>query len=199
MIVRSAALLLALALATALHAAPGKAQLPDGLKSTVLADPKIAPCPACLCAAPTGEVFVGVDMLGSLGKGPGKGRVVRLVDKDHDGVADEHTVFAEVDNPRGLISTGKRLWVLHTVIPKDTGKLTGMHLSVFEDADWDGVADGPGQIIVHDLSPPKHNQARGADHTTNGIRLGIDGWIYIAVGDCGISGAKGSAIVPRSA
>jgi len=26
---------------------------------------------------------------------------------------------------------------------------------------------------------------RGADHTTNGIRMGIDGWLYIAVGDFG--------------
>ncbi|MED5417752.1 MAG: heme-binding protein, partial [Verrucomicrobiota bacterium] len=42
------------------------------------------------------------------------------------------------------------------------------------------------------MSPPKHNQARGADHTTNGIRLGIDGWIYIAVGDFGIVGARGT-------
>ena len=24
---------------------------------------------------------------------------------------------------------------------------------------------------------------RGGDHTTNGIRMGIDGWIYIGVGD----------------
>ncbi len=46
--------------------------------------------------------------------------------------------------------------------------------------------------MVSDVSPPKHNQDRGADHTTNGIRLGIDGWIYIAVGDFGIHGARGT-------
>jgi putative heme-binding domain-containing protein len=33
---------------------------------------------------------------------------------------------------------------------------------------------------------------RGADHTTNGIRMGIDGWIYIAVGDFGFVNAKGA-------
>ena len=32
---------------------------------------------------------------------------------------------------------------------------------------------------------------RGGDHTTNGIRMGLDGWIYIAVGDYGFHGAKG--------
>ena len=153
------------------------ADLPSELKSTILSRPQITPCPACLCAAPTGEVFVGVDMLGSLGKGPGKGKIVRVIDTDQDGVADEHTLFAELDNPRGLISVGTKLFVLHTVIPKTTGKLEAMHLSVFEDRDWDGKADGPGKILISDISPPKHNQARGADHTTNGIRMGIDGWI----------------------
>ena len=98
----------------------------------------------------------------------------------------------EVDNPRGLISIGRKLYILHTVIPASTGKLEAMHLSVFEDRDWDGVADGEGKVLVSDVSPPKHNQARGADHTTNGIRLGIDGWIYIAVGDFGIVGARGT-------
>jgi len=34
---------------------------------------------------------------------------------------------------------------------------------------------------------------RGADHTTHGIRMGIDGWIYIAVGDFGMVEAKGTA------
>ena len=168
------------------------AQIPDELTSVRFSGPEITPCPACICAAPTGEVFVGVDMLGSLGKGPGKGKIVRLVDADGDGKPEEATTFAKVDNPRGLISIGNKLYVLHTVIPASSGKLEAMHLSVFEDKDGDGIADGDGKILVSDVSPPKHNRARGADHTTNGIRLGIDGWIYIAVGDFGIVGAKGT-------
>ncbi len=168
------------------------ATVPEGLQSTVFAGPDIVPSPACLCAAPTGEVFVGVDENGSLGKKPGKGRIVRLIDDDHDGKADRHTIFARVDNPRGLIALGDRLFVLHTVIPADTGVLTGMHLSVFTDADQDGVADGPPTRLVSDVSVPKHNQDRGADHTTNGIVMGIDGWIYIAVGDFGMVDARGS-------
>lgn len=133
-----------------------------------------------------------MDLLGSLGKGPGKGSVVRLVDKDHDGKADSHTVFAMIDNPRGLISMGDKLHVLHTVIPADTGILTGMHLSVLEDKNHDGVADGPPKPLIKDISVAKHNQDRGADHTTNGIRMGIDGWIYIAVGDFGFVNATGT-------
>ncbi len=165
---------------------------PADLSYTKYAGNDLTPSPACLSAAATGEVYVGVDLLGSLGKGPGMGRIVRLVDTDHNGTADTHTVFAEIDNPRGLIASGDKLFVLHTVIPKDTGVLTGMHLSVLEDKNHDGLADGPPKILVHDISVAKHNQDRGADHTTNGIRMGIDGWIYIAVGDFGMVNAKGS-------
>ncbi|MGI9244312.1 MAG: DUF7133 domain-containing protein, partial [Verrucomicrobiales bacterium] len=168
------------------------ATVPAGLESSRFSGPDITPCPACLCVAATGEVFVGVDLNGSLGKGAGKGRVVRLVDSDHDGEADSHTVFAEIDNPRGLISMGSKLFVLHTVIPADSGILQAMHLSVLEDADWDGVADGPPVQLISNISVPKHNQDRGADHTTNGIAMGIDGWIYVAVGDFGFVGAKGA-------
>lgn len=168
------------------------AQAPPELDSQQFTGPEITPCPACLCAAATGELFVGVDMLGSLGKGPGKGKIVRVVDADGDGKPESHTVYADIDNPRGLIAIGTKLYVLHTVIPKKTGKLEAMHLSVLEDKNWDGKADGAPKILISNISPPKHNQARGADHTTNGIRLGIDGWIYIAVGDFGIHGAKGT-------
>jgi len=167
-------------------------QVPAELSATTFSDSKITPCPACLCAAATGEVFVGVDLNGSLGKGPNKGRIVRLIDEDHDGVADSHTIFADIDNPRGLISIGTKVYVLHTVIPKDSGILQAMHLSVLEDADWDGVADGPPKNLITGISVPKHNQDRGADHTTNGIAIGIDGWIYVAVGDFGFVGAKGT-------
>ena len=70
------------------------AQTPPELESVRFSGPELTPCPACLCAAPTGEVFVGVDMLGSLGKGPGKGKIVRLVDADGDGKPEKSTIFA---------------------------------------------------------------------------------------------------------
>jgi putative heme-binding domain-containing protein len=165
---------------------------PAELAFTKFAGSDLAPSPACLAAAATGEVYVGVDLLGSLGKGPGKGRIVRLLDADHDGKADQHTAFADIDNPRGLLSFGDKLYVLHTLIPADTGVLTGMNLSVLEDKNRDGVADGPPKTLVRDISVAKHNQDRGADHTTNGIRMGIDGWIYIAVGDFGFVNAQGT-------
>ncbi len=165
---------------------------PKDLVATKFADQTLVPSPACLCASPYGEVYVGVDLNGSLGKGAGKGRIVKLIDADNDGVADSHTIFAEMDNPRGLTAVGDQLFVLHTVIPAETDIMTGMHLSVLEDKDRDGVADGPGKVLIKNISTLKHNQDRGADHTTNGIRMGIDGWIYIAVGDFGFVDAVGA-------
>lgn len=169
----------------------GMAQ-PAELDIAKFTGPDITPSPACIAAAPTGEVFVGVDLNGSLGKLPDKGSIVRLVDKDGDGKLDQHNVYAKVDDPRGMISIGDKLYVLHTVIPSDTKILSGMHLSVFTDANHDGVADGPPKRLVSNISTVKHNQDRGADHTTNGIRLGIDGWIYVAVGDFGFVDAEGT-------
>lgn len=182
-------------LVCAASTAAASAKPPD-LYFTKFADSGLTPSPACLAVAPTGEVFVGVDMLGSLGKGADKGKIIRLVDTNNDGVADQHTVFAEVDNPRGLIPVGDKLYVIHTIIPSETGVLTGMDLSVLVDKDGDGVADGPPQTLIKDISVPKHNQNRGADHTTNGMRMGIDGWIYIAVGDFGFVDATGTDGTP---
>lgn len=162
---------------------------PAELEMTYFAGPELTPSPACLAVAPAGEVFAGVDMMGSLGKAPGKGAIIKLVDCNHDGVADQHTEFAKVDNPRGILSVGNQLFVLHTTFSEETGQASGMNLVVFEDTDQDGVADGPSQPLIQNISSPKFLQERGTDHATNGIRMGIDGWIYIAVGDFGFHNA----------
>lgn len=163
---------------------------PKDLKITGFAGPNLTPSPACLAVAATGEVFVGVDMIGSLGKDPGKGMIIRLVDCNNDGVLDNYTEFAAVDNPRGIIAMGDQLFVLHTVFSKDS-LASGMDLVVFEDKNRDGVADGPAKPLIEHISNPTYLQSRGTDHATNGIRMGIDGWIYIATGDFGFHDAVG--------
>ncbi|NRF41846.1 c-type cytochrome [Pedobacter foliorum] len=162
---------------------------PPELTITPFAGPDVTPSPACLAVAATGEVFVGVDMIGSLGKDPNKGRILKLIDKDNDGKMDQHIEFAMVDNPRGIIAQGDKVFVLHTTFSKETGKATGMDLVVFEDKDGDGKADGPAKPLIEHISNAKYIQERGTDHATNGIRMGIDGWIYIAVGDFGFHDA----------
>jgi hypothetical protein len=101
----------------------------DGFQATVFGTPPDVNYPVCLTAAATGEVFVGVDEQGSLGKEPGRGKVLRCLDTDGDGKADDITEFARMDHPRGLIYDNGSLWVLHPPL-----------LSVFHDHDGDGVA-----------------------------------------------------------
>jgi HEAT repeat protein/plastocyanin len=165
--------------------------VPEELESTLFSPNTVTPCVACIGVAPTGEVYAGVDQIGSLGKGGGKGRIIRLVDEDHDGVSDLRTEYALIDNPRGIVPVGDKLYVLHTKWGKGT-QFDGMFLSVLEDKDGNGVADGPPKHLVKEISTRKFNQARGVDHTTNGIRMGIDGWIYVAIGDFGFVDATGT-------
>ena len=155
-----------------------KMKIPEGFDAKIFAAPPQANYPVCLTTTYDGVVFVGVDKNGSLDKQKGRGKVVRCIDKDRDGVADEFTTFCEVDSPRGLVWDRDRLFVLH---PPD--------LSVYYDDDGDGKADRKETVVKgigFDLD------FRGADHTTNGIRMGIDGWIYVAVGDYGFIKAVGT-------
>jgi putative membrane-bound dehydrogenase-like protein len=152
---------------------------PAGFDVKVFAAPPEVNYPVCLTTSATGEVFVGIDEQGSLGKDKGRGRVVRCVDVDGDGKADDIKTFATMDHPRGLIYDNHQLWVLHPPT-----------LSLFIDHDKDGVSDEQ-KTLISGISTDQVAQ-RGADHTTNGIRMGIDGWIYIAVGDFGFNEAKGA-------
>lgn len=157
-------------------ASVSEVQTPDGFEVSLYGTPPEVNYPVCITAAATGEVFVGVDEQGSLGKTAGGGKVLRCRDTDGDGVADKINTFAKMDHPRGLIYDNDSLWVLHPPF-----------LSVFRDTDGDGTSD-TSEVLIKGISTEEVNK-RGADHTTNGIALGIDGWIYIAVGDFGFNNA----------
>jgi putative membrane-bound dehydrogenase-like protein len=151
---------------------------PAGFDVTLFAAPPDVRYPTCLAAAPTGEVFVGIDENGSLDAKENRGRVVRCLDLNRDGTADHFNVFATMDSPRGLCYDDDTLYVLHPPT-----------LSAYHDDDGDGAADRS-ETLVEGIGFGL--KFRGADHTTNGIRLGIDGWIYVAVGDYGFVDAKGT-------
>jgi putative membrane-bound dehydrogenase-like protein len=151
---------------------------PSGFKVSLFAAPPKVSYPVTLSVAPDGAVFVAVDEQGSLGRTPGGGRVVRCLDDDGDGKADRVNLFAKMEHPRGVIAQDGKLWVLHPPL-----------LSVFLDEDGDGTSDRQ-DVLVSGLTTSLIDE-RGGDHTTNGIRMGLDGWIYIAVGDYGFHGAKG--------
>lgn len=183
--------ILAVSSVVIVQAEVGNSKAPDDLVVTHYAGPDMTPSPAVICASASGEVYVGVDMQGSLGKKLGLGRIIKLIDADNDGKADKSMEYAKVDNPRGLIAIGDQLYCLHCTVGPD-GKVGTQQLSVYVDADNDGVADGPPKALVTNIGNPKFLKSRGTDHSTNNIRLAIDGWIYISVGDFGFVGAEGA-------
>ncbi|WP_395718052.1 discoidin domain-containing protein [Prosthecobacter sp.] len=150
----------------------------EGFEVTLFANSAAANYPVFVSAEPDGTLYVSSDGNGSLGRNPKRGRVIRLRDLDGDGRADETKVFCEVDAPRGLVWDHDRLYLVHPP-----------HLSEFIDADHDGIAEKQ-NILVKDIAFGYKD--RPADHTTNGLSLGIDGWLYIAGGDFGFMKATGT-------
>ena len=152
---------------------------PEGFEATVFAGPDMARYPVFVAATVDGTLFVSSDGNGSLDREPHRGRILRLRDTDGNGTADEVREFvADVDSPRGLVWVDDRLIVLHPP-----------HVTAFQDTDGDGSADTQTRL-VSDLGFGFAD--RPADHTSNGLALGIDGWIYAAIGDFGFRDTVGS-------
>jgi len=145
---------------------------------TTFAAPPMVNSPVFVSAAPDGTLFVSSDPNGSVGTTRGVGRIVRLRDTDGDGIADAANDFAKVDAPRGLVAHGNTVFVLHPP-----------HISAFIDKDGDGVADEE-RVIVKNVGWGYAD--RRADHASNGLELGIDGWLYAAIGDFGFMKAEGT-------
>jgi putative heme-binding domain-containing protein len=154
------------------HAVP-----PDFEIHTFAGDPDVS-YPTALSAAANGDVYVSSDPNGSLGHDKTFGKVVRCRDTDGDGKADAFTDFVPLlASPRGGHFLRNTLYIIHPP-----------YLSAFTDKDADGVSDEHKVLVTGFGWGIEH--PRGADHTTNGVRMGIDGWLYVAVGDFGMPKAK---------
>ncbi len=151
---------------------------PPGFEVTLFAAPPDVNYPTCLATSPDGTVYVGIDENGSLDRKEGRGKIVRCRDTNGDGKADEFKTFAKIDSPRGIVVDGNKLIVL-----------APPNLLAFHDDNGDGESDRS-ETLVQGIG--FNLKFRGADHTTNGIQVGIDGWIYVAVGDYGFIKATGS-------
>ncbi len=154
-------------------------KLPEGFEKTIFAAPPAVNYPVFVAASPEGDVYVSVDKNGSLDRELKRGAIHRLRDTNGDGKADEVKLFVpDVDSPRGIVWDRDRLYVLHPP-----------HLSAFIDEDGDGRSDKQ-EILIKNLAFTFKD--RPADHTSNGVTLGIDGWLYLAIGDFGFMEAEGA-------
>lgn len=161
------------------EALKSEVKAPAGFDATIFATPPAVNYPVFVAAAPDGTVYVSSDGNGSLDRKPHLGRVLRVRDTNGDGQADEVKAFVpDVDSPRGLVWDHDRLYLLH---PPD--------LSVFLDRDGDGIAEERKTLVKGIAFGFKD---RPADHSSNGLELGIDGWLYAAIGDFGFLEAIGT-------
>jgi putative membrane-bound dehydrogenase-like protein len=154
-------------------------QAPEGFDATIFATPPAVNYPVFVAAAPDGTLYVSSDGNGSIDRKPHRGRVLRVRDTNGDGRANEVKAFVpDVDSPRGLVWDDDRLYLLH---PPD--------ISVYLDRDGDGLADET-RTLVKGIGWGFKD--RPADHGSNGLELGVDGWLYAAIGDFGFMEAIGA-------
>ncbi|MGC4015414.1 MAG: hypothetical protein QM755_12990 [Luteolibacter sp.] len=160
--------------------APAAMAVPEGFTVRDFAGPPQVMYPTAASAAANGDVYISSDKNGSLGHKPDFGKIVRATDTDGDGKADQFQDFVpSVDSPRGGHFVNGTLYLIHPP-----------YLDSYRDTNGDGVADEHKQLVKGFGWGIEH--PRGADHTTNGVRMGIDGWLYVAVGDFGMPDAVGA-------
>src|SRR5262245_4642666 len=146
-------------------------KVPAGFKATLFACDPLIEYPSVIAAGPKPEsLFVAIDYVTGLGEDIVRRDEIRLIeDTDKDGYADKATVYAKGFNSiQGLAHHDGSVFVMHapflTVLKKNgterTDLLTGLGLT------------------------PEKNLTRL--HCANGVTVGHDGWLYLAVGDHGI-------------
>jgi putative membrane-bound dehydrogenase-like protein len=157
---------------------PPLPHVPDGFHVETFARAPDIKSPASIAAAPDGRLFVGEDEYNTQPKrDPGLARVKLCVDSDGDGKADKFTIFADkLNSPQGMTFVGGTLYVAHAPL-----------LTAFRDTNNDGVADRR-EDLVTGLGPVPEGLVH---HVPSGLRMGIDGWLYISIGDKGIPEARG--------
>ena len=153
--------------------------VPSEFEVKVFGSPPIVNYPSAVAAAADGTLFVAVDGNGLTNTWSNMGRIIRLRDTNGDGMADEAKAFVpNIDSPRGMVWDHDHLIVM-----------AAPNVTVFYDRDGDGVAE-ESKVIIHNLG--RSIEDARIDHAQNGLAMGIDGWVYLALGDMGMRDTTGS-------
>src|SRR3954469_19452923 len=150
-------------------------KVPPGFKATLFACDPMVEYPSAVAVGPrAGAVFVAIDYVSGLGAEIVRRDEVRLVeDVDGDGYADRASVYAGGFNSiQGLAYRDGTLFVMHAPF-----------LSAVRDGDGDGVAEDRRDLLTGLGLPPEKNPSRL--HCANGVVVGHDGWLYLALGGNG--------------
>ena len=156
---------------------PGQGKLPRAAPGwtieLALEAPRIL-YPTAIATAPDGTIFLGQDPMDMPGPPDVPADSVVAI---RDG---KITVFADkLWSVMGLEWVDGTLYVVHAP-----------YLSAFRDTDGDGRADERVDLITG-LGPDVPGAGGINDHIAAGIRLGMDGFLYVAVGDKGIPRGQG--------
>lgn len=150
-------------------------KLPSGFRATLFACDPFIEYPSVIAAGPkANSLFVAIDYMTGLGEEIVRRDEIRLIeDTDGDGYADKSTVFAERFNSiQGLAYHDGSVYVMHAPF-----------LTVLRDTEGSGVANDRRDLLTGLGLPPEKNRTRL--HCANGVVVGYDGWLYLAMGDNG--------------
>lgn len=141
--------------------------------------------PSVVTCDDQGNLFVGEDPMDMRGPTTEEFDRVLFIRFDESGKPVSKTVFCDqLSAVFGLIWHDGWLYVMHAP-----------HYSRFKDTDGDGQADIR-QDLAQGFGPPPGIHGFN-DHIVTGTRLGLDGLVYVSVGDKGVQravGADGSTI-----
>ena len=164
---------LLLVLSVSLSARAALPKVPEGFEVRLVAIVPAVLYPCQVGTAPDGSLFVAEDPMDQVGPYEAyNGRILLFRE------GKEPVVFAE--GFRAIFGMAWRdgsLYVSHMPF-----------LSVIRDADGDGKADHS-KDLFKDLGPTANRGLN--DHIVSGLQFGMDGYLYIAVGDKGIPKATG--------
>jgi len=163
--------------------------VPDGFQATLFACDPLVEYPSVISIGPNqGTLYVAYDYMTGLGVEIVKRDEVRLVsDSDGDGYADTSQRYAGGFNSiQGLAYHAGSVFVMHAPL-----------LTALRDADGDGVADVRRDLFGGLGLPPEENSNRL--HCANGVVVGHDGWLYLALGDrgCDVQRPEGDRLLFR--
>jgi putative membrane-bound dehydrogenase-like protein len=166
-------------------AALGQTVTQEGFKVELVYQPPEIEHPSVVTCDDEGNLFVGEDPMDMRGPTTKHFDRVILIRWDKETGKPIRTVFCEdLGAVFGLVWHDDALYVMHAPL-----------YSVFRDTNGDGVADER-KDLAEGFGPPAGVYGFN-DHIVTGTRLGMDGFIYVSVGDKGIpkaTGADGSTI-----
>ena len=164
--------------------------VPKGFRATLFACDPLVEYPSVIAIGPKqGTLYVAYDYVTGLGVEIVRRDEVRLIsDTNGDGYADKSHLYAGGFNSiQGLAYHAGSVFVMHAPL-----------LTALRDTDGDGVADERRDLFTGLGLPPEENSNRL--HCANGVVVGHDGWLYLALGDrgCDVRRPEGDRLLFRA-